>query len=90
MLSAPDLVSSLTKGMTVAATQILEKFTHPPPVDDAVDAAIGSTSNKEGLWPHGLYQREWNPPLAGSPHSTNLDTGCKLPRRRKNGNQGLK
>ena len=40
MLSAPDLVSSLTKGMTEAATQILEKFTHPPPVDDAVDAAI--------------------------------------------------
>ena len=30
MLSAPDLVSSLTKGMTVAATQILEKFTRPP------------------------------------------------------------
>ena len=40
MLSAPDLVSSLTKGMTEAATQILEKFTHPPPVDDAVDATI--------------------------------------------------
>ena len=40
MLSAPDLVSSLTKGMTEAATQILEKFTHPPPVDDAADAAI--------------------------------------------------
>ena len=40
MLSAPDLVSSLTKGMTVAATQILEKFTRPPLVDDAVDAAI--------------------------------------------------
>ena len=40
MLSAPDLVSSLTKGMTEAATQILEKFTHPPLVDDAADAAI--------------------------------------------------
>ena len=40
MLSAPDLVSSLTKGMTAAATQILEKFTHPPPLDDAADAAI--------------------------------------------------
>ena len=40
MLSAPDLVSSLTKGMTAAATQILEKFTHPPLVDDAVDATI--------------------------------------------------
>ena len=40
MLSAPDLVSSLTKGMTEAATQILEKFTHPPPVNDAADAAI--------------------------------------------------
>ena len=40
MLSAPDLVSSLTKGMTEAATQILEKFTHPPPVDDVADAAI--------------------------------------------------
>ena len=38
MLSAPDLVSSLTKGMTAAATQILEKFTCPPPVDDVVDA----------------------------------------------------
>ena len=40
MLSAPDLVSSLTKGMMEAATQILEKFTHPLPVDDAADAAI--------------------------------------------------
>ena len=40
MLSAPDLVSSLTKSMAEAATQILEKFTHPPPVDDAADAAI--------------------------------------------------
>ena len=40
MLLAPDLVSSITKGMTVAATEILEKFTHPPPVDDTADAAI--------------------------------------------------
>ena len=40
MLSAPDLVSSITKSMTVAATEILEKFTHPPLVDDVVDAAI--------------------------------------------------
>ena len=35
MLSAPDLVSSITKSMTAAATEILEKFTRPPPVDDA-------------------------------------------------------
>ena len=40
MLSASDLVSSLTKGMTEAATQILEKFTRPPPVDDEADATI--------------------------------------------------
>ena len=40
MLSAPDLVSSLTKGMMAAAAQILEKFTCPPPVDDVVDATI--------------------------------------------------
>ena len=40
MLSAPDLVSSLTKGMMEAATQILEKFTHPPLVDDVADATI--------------------------------------------------
>ena len=40
MLLAPDLVSSITKSMTAAATKILEKFTHPPPVDDAADAAI--------------------------------------------------
>ena len=40
MLSAPDLVNSITKGMTAATTEILEKFTHPPPVDDAADAAI--------------------------------------------------
>ena len=26
--------------VSVAATEILEKFTHPPPLDDAVDAAI--------------------------------------------------
>ena len=40
MLSAPDLVNSITKGMTVAVMEILERFAHPPPVDDAVDAAI--------------------------------------------------
>ena len=90
MLSAPDLVSSLTKGMMASATQILEKFSHPPPVDDAADAAIQEHFQQRRLWPHGLYQREWNPPPAGSPHSTDLDTGRKLPRRRKNGNQGLK
>ena len=89
MLSAPDLVSSLTKGMTAAATQILEQFTHPPPVDDAADATIWERF-QQGLQPHRLYQLEWNPLPAGSPHSTDLDTGRKLPRRRKNGNQGLK
>ena len=40
MLSAPDLVSSITKGMTAAATEILERFACPPLVDDAADAAI--------------------------------------------------
>ena len=40
MLSAPDLVSSITKGMTAAAMEILERFACPPPVDDAADAAI--------------------------------------------------
>ena len=40
VLSTLDLVSSITKGMMAAATEILEKFTWPPPVDDAADAAI--------------------------------------------------
>ena len=40
VLSAPDLVSSITKGMTAAAMEILERFMCPPPVDDAADAAI--------------------------------------------------
>ena len=40
VLSTPDLVTSITKGMTAAATEILEKFVHPPPVDNATDAAI--------------------------------------------------
>ena len=40
MLSAPDLVSSITKGMTAAATEILERFARPPPVDDTVDVTI--------------------------------------------------
>ena len=39
-LSAPDLVSSITKGMTAAVMEILERFTHPPLVDDEVDATI--------------------------------------------------
>ena len=39
-LSAPDLVSSITKGMTAATTEILERFTCPPPVDDKADATI--------------------------------------------------
>ena len=40
MLLVPDLVSSITKSMTAATTEILEKFTRPPLVDDAVDVAI--------------------------------------------------
>ena len=40
VLMAPDLVSSITRGMTAAATEILEKFTRPPPMDDAADAVI--------------------------------------------------
>ena len=40
MLSALDLVSSITKGMTAAATEILERFACPPLVDDVADAAI--------------------------------------------------
>ena len=40
MLSAPDLVSSITKGMTTAVTEILEKFARPPTMDDTVDTAI--------------------------------------------------
>ena len=40
MLSAPDLVSSITKGMTMAVTEILERFAHPPLVDDMADATI--------------------------------------------------
>ena len=48
MLSALDLVSSLTKGMTTAATEILEKLVQPPPVDDVADVAI---------WEHFQQQR---------------------------------
>ena len=40
MLSAPDLVTSITKGMTVVVTEIIERFAHLPPVDDVADAAI--------------------------------------------------
>ena len=40
ILSALDLVSSITKGMTATATKILERFACPPPVDDATDAAL--------------------------------------------------
>ena len=40
MLSAPDLVSSITKGMTAAVMEILERFACPAPVNDAADAAI--------------------------------------------------
>ena len=40
MLSAPGLVSSITKGMTAAVAEILERFAHPPPVDDVADTAI--------------------------------------------------
>ena len=40
ILSAPDLVTSITKGMTTVATEILERFAHPPPVDDATDTTL--------------------------------------------------
>ena len=40
MLSAPDLVTSITKGMAAAATEIIERFAWPPPVDNVADAAI--------------------------------------------------
>ena len=40
MLSTPDLVTSITKGMTAVATKILERFAHLPPVDNATAATI--------------------------------------------------
>ena len=40
MLSAPDPVSSITKSMMAVATEILEKYVRPPPMDDAMSAAI--------------------------------------------------
>ena len=40
MLSAPNLVTSITKSMTAAATEIIEKFAHLNRVDDVADAAI--------------------------------------------------
>ena len=40
VLSIPDLVSTITKSMTVMATEILERFTQPPQVDDAMDATL--------------------------------------------------
>ena len=39
-LSTLDLVSCLTKGMANAAAEVLEKFVCPPPVSDAMDAAL--------------------------------------------------
>ena len=40
MLSTPDLVTSITKGMAAVATEILERFTRPLLVDDATDTAL--------------------------------------------------
>ena len=40
VLSIPDLVSTITQSMTVVATEILERFTQPPQVDDATDATL--------------------------------------------------
>ena len=39
-LSILDLVSCLTQGMGHAAAEVLEKFIHPPPVSNAMDAAL--------------------------------------------------
>ena len=83
VLSMPDLVSSITKGMTAAVTEILGKFTRPPPIDDVADAAIRECFQKRELQWCGStssYQQEWNPP-PGSLRSTDLDIGRKLPRR---------
>ena len=40
MLLAPDLVTSITKGTVAVATEIIERFACPPPVDDVAEAAI--------------------------------------------------
>ena len=40
VLSIPDLVSTITKSMMVMATEILERFTQRPQVDDATDATL--------------------------------------------------
>ena len=67
VLSMPDLVKSITKGMTAAATEILEKFTHPPPVHDVADAAIrelfqqrrAATAQDYKFIPAGMESSAW-------------------------------
>ena len=56
MLMAPDVVSSITRGMTAAATEILEKFTRPPPVDDAADATIRECFQQRRATTGGEYK----------------------------------
>ena len=63
-LSATDLLSSITKSMTAAATEILEKFTCPPPVDDAANAAIQECFQQRravAMWfiPAGMESSAW-------------------------------
>ena len=67
VLSTPDLVSSITKRMTAAATEILDKFTQPPPMDDAADAAIrerfaqrrAATVREYKFIPAGMESSTW-------------------------------
>ena len=72
MLSAPDLVSSLTKGMTEAATQILEKFT--------VHRQLGhqaQTPRKEEEWEP---RPEMTPRKVDRGHQSSHTASSELPR----------
>ena len=62
-LSTLDLAATVTRGVVAAATQILERFTWPPQVNEADRPPINLAANA-AIWEH--FQRH----LAATPRST--------------------
>ena len=90
-MSTPGLAASVSRGVVAAATEILERFTRPPqvneadrpPVDLAANAAIQECLQRR------LAATPWptsdRPLPVGHQHLTDWDTKPQLPRRKMNG-----
>ena len=89
-LSTPELAATVARGVTAAATQILERYARPPneaerpPVDQVADAALRERLQRCLKASPGPLQAA-SLSLKGFRSSTGSGTGCRTLRKRTSG-----